>query len=68
VTHTRQLILTLTMAIVAVAQPARNTAYAFYDNESSLRLQITPRETEVFMSRNRCSYGREPAFESATRW
>ena len=37
------------MAIVAVAQPARNTAYAFYDNESSLRLQITPRETEVFI-------------------
>jgi len=56
------------MAIVAVAQLARNTAYAFYDNESSLRLQITPRETEVFMSRNRCSYGREPAFESFTRW
>lgn len=48
-THTRQLILTLTMAIVAVAQPARNVAYAFYDNESSLRLQITPRETEVFI-------------------
>ena len=46
-THTRQLILTLTMAIVAVAQPARNVAYAFYDNESSLRLQIIPRETEV---------------------
>jgi PEGA domain len=49
VTHTRQLILALTTVIVAVAQPARNTAYAFYDNESSLRLQVTPRETEVFV-------------------
>jgi PEGA domain len=49
VTHTRQLILTLTTAIVAVAQPARHTAYAFYDDESSLRLQVTPRETQVFI-------------------
>ena len=46
--HTRQLVLTLTTVIVAVAQPARHTAYAFYD-ESSLRLQVTPRETEVFV-------------------
>jgi hypothetical protein len=49
VTHTRKLILTLTAVIVVVAQPARHTAYAFYDDESSLRLQVTPRETEVFV-------------------
>ena len=48
-TNTRQLILTLTTVVVAVAQPARHTAYAFYDDESSLRLQVTPRETEVFV-------------------
>ena len=48
-THTRKLILTLTAVIVVVAQPARHTAYAFYDDESSLRLQVTPRETEVFV-------------------
>ena len=48
-THTRQLILTLATVIVAAAPPARSTAYAFYDNESSLRRQVTPRETEVFI-------------------
>jgi hypothetical protein len=35
--------------MVAATQSPRSTAYAFYDNESSLRLQVTPRETEVFI-------------------
>jgi PEGA domain len=49
VTLTRNLVLILTTAIVVFVPPSRNTAYAFYGDESSLRLQVTPRETEVFV-------------------
>jgi hypothetical protein len=49
VTLTRRLTLTLTTAIVVLAPSSRNTAYAFYNDGSSLRLQVTPRETEVFV-------------------
>lgn len=47
-TLTRKLILACTTAILVLA-PSRHTVYAFYDIESSLRLQVTPRETEVFV-------------------
>jgi hypothetical protein len=48
VTFTRTLLLTTVGAALLVALSWR-TALAFYDDESSLRLQVTPRETEVFV-------------------
>lgn len=39
----------LTIAAVLLAPLLTPGAIAFYDDESSLRLQVTPRETEVFV-------------------
>ena len=47
-TLTRKLVLLLTVA--ALLMPlSTDRSYAFFDEESSLRLQVTPRETEVFV-------------------
>jgi PEGA domain-containing protein len=45
---TRKLALAMTAAMLLVPSSG-GISYAFYDDESSLRLQITPRETEVFV-------------------
>ena len=47
-TFTRKLLFTTVGAALLVALSWR-TALAFYDDESSLRLQVTPRDTEVFV-------------------
>jgi hypothetical protein len=41
--------LLITIAAALLVALSWRTALAFYDDESSLRLQVTPRETEVFV-------------------
>ena len=47
-TLTRKLVLPLA-AVMLLAPLSTTRSFAFYDDESSLRLQVTPRETEVFV-------------------
>jgi hypothetical protein len=49
VTLTRKTVLPLTTAAILLVPLSTDAPSAFYDLESSLRLQVTPRETEVFV-------------------
>jgi hypothetical protein len=49
VTLTRKTVLPLTTAAILLLPLSTDAPSAFYDLESSLRLQVTPRETEVFV-------------------
>jgi hypothetical protein len=49
VTLTRKQILAIATAVVLLVSFAAANSLAFYDDESALRLQVTPRETEVFV-------------------
>ena len=48
-TLTRKTVLPLATVIILLVPLATSTPSAFYDLESALRLQVTPRETEVFV-------------------
>ena len=45
----RKPVLPFITAAVLLVLMSSSTSFAFYDNESSLQLQVTPRETEVFI-------------------
>jgi hypothetical protein len=49
VTLTRKTVLPLTAAAILLLPLSTDAPSAFYDLESALRLQVTPRETEVFV-------------------
>ena len=48
-TLTRKIVLPLTTAVILLVPLSTGTPSAFFDPESAIRLQVTPRETEVFV-------------------